>query len=78
MNREFQIRIENQDGHLIDCLCYINLAEANEVYTRILHEETEGQEYRLELLEVLQQDTVRTSPVEPDLRNLFANQGGAS
>lgn len=58
MTREFQIHIENKATGYEDCICYTNLAEANEGYDTLLTTETEGNTYHLELVEVLRQDTV--------------------
>lgn len=79
MKREFQIRVENvrDDNDVIDVLCYTSLAEANDAYNRMLRDETEEQEYQLELIEVLRQDTIRTE-VDTNAVNFFACKGGVS
>lgn len=58
MTREFQIRVSNEDGEEFDCRCFATLAEANDVYTKLSEEDTEGATYHLELVEVLRQDEV--------------------
>lgn len=58
MTREFQIRVSNAGSNYEDCICYTNLAEANEAYSSLLDIDTEGNTYELELVEVLRQDTV--------------------
>lgn len=58
MKRDFQIRITGDNEEDIDCLCFENLAEANEAYNKGLQDDTEGSEYIWELVEVLRQDSV--------------------
>lgn len=60
MKREFQIRLEDEDGMQLDCLCFSDLAEAKKRYQEMCTEETEGVTYHLELLEVLEQEQVYT------------------
>lgn len=82
MTREFQIRIENvnDDHDVIDVLCYTSLAEANIAYQAMVTGDTEGAPYHIELLEVLQQNTICNGdkPEEDDFAYLFAMKGGVS
>lgn len=82
MTREFQIRIENvnDDHDVIDVLCYTSLAEANIAYQAMVTGDTEGAPYHIELLEVLQQNTICNGdkPGEDDFAHLFAMKGGVS
>lgn len=58
MKREFQIRVMDKNDGEIDVMCFESLAEANDVYNKGLQEDTEGTEYRWELIEVLRQDSM--------------------
>lgn len=57
MKRDFQIRVTDGYGYLVECLRFESLSEAQDYYDDLnLSEFT--QLYHLELLEVLRQDTV--------------------
>lgn len=75
MPREFHIRIEGKQDDLVDCLVYDNLAEANSVYTVMLLNDTEGETYQLELVEVLRQDTICCGE-KVDGQRLYRTEGG--
>lgn len=58
MKREFQIRVEDEAGVLEECLVFTTLAEATVHYNKMLEAEEDMSTIHLELIEVLQQDTV--------------------
>ena len=60
MKREFQIRIEDENNVLEECLVFTSLAEAQEHYNKMLEPEKDMSTVHLELIEVLRQDTVES------------------
>lgn len=58
MQRQFHIRVEDRHHRQVDCLVYDNLADANAAYNAMLWEDTEGERYHLELVEVLRLNVV--------------------